>query len=68
MESRITELEMKLTFQEQTVDELNKVVYEQQKEIEQLKAAVNLLKEQLKSLTDTGPGQNPADEKPPPHY
>ena len=67
-DERITELEMKLTFQENTVDELNKVIYNQQQQIDRLRKELNSLKDQFKSLMDSGPGHNAADEKPPPHY
>ena len=67
-DERITELEMKLTFQENTVDELNKVIYNQQQQIDRLRKELNSLKDQFKSLMDSGPGYNAADEKPPPHY
>ena len=66
MEKRITELEMKLSFAEDLVEEINRTVFRQQQQIEQLQQEVRELRQQVQaSLPDT-PG-NPADEVPP-HY
>ncbi len=47
---RLTDLEIKLAFQEDLVDSLNQVVTAQQRELELLQGQVRLLYQQLKSL------------------
>ncbi|MBN4059032.1 SlyX family protein [Endomicrobium sp. AH-315-J14] len=61
---RITELEIKLTHQEDLLETLNQVVIEQAKQIESLKRSIEHLEHQG-SGDDNQAG--PADEKPP-HY
>lgn len=63
---RITELEVKLGFAEDLLDELNKTVYRQQGQIEQLQQAVKSLRQQIQLQAPAEP-RNPADEVPP-HY
>ena len=64
-ENRLTELEIRLTHQESTIDELNKTIYEQWQTIEQLTKDVLALKDRYKTLT-----QSEIDDSPyvPPHY
>ena len=64
MRDRQVELETKIAFLEQHINELSDVVYAQQKTIDLLNGAFNNLKDRLNiSLNDTAP----IDEKPP-HY
>ena len=67
LEPRIAELEMKLTFQETIIEELNQALIEQQFLIDkmqvQLRYLVNKLKDVQPSNIDTQ-----AEETPPPHY
>lgn len=62
-------LESKITFVEQTVSELNEVIYAQQKELDRLRAAVIRLEERLNagSATDPHGGIDPSHTRPP-HY
>ena len=67
MEQRLNDLESTIAFQEQTISELNEVIIEQQKRIEELERFTKLLNTQVEraiSMIDSGP---PANEKPP-HY
>jgi SlyX protein len=66
-ESAIVELEIKLTYLEETVGELNHVVYQQQKTLDQLTDVVKKLSEQVKTLQEQQPASKPEDERPP-HY
>ena len=50
MEERITELETKVMFQDQTIEELNQVIYDQQQQLDKLGDEVALLKKQLAAL------------------
>lgn len=65
MESRIAELEVKLSFCEDLVEELNRTVYRQQQQIEQLQKDVVALREQIRSMPAE---QRTPGEETPPHY
>jgi SlyX protein len=63
----IIELEIKIAYQEDLLQELNKIVGRQQRQIERLDATCRLLNERIKSLsTESGSGEN--IEEVPPHY
>jgi len=63
----IIELEIKIAYQEDLLQELNKIVGRQQQQIERLDATCRLLNERIKSLsTESGSGEN--IEEVPPHY
>jgi SlyX protein len=65
---RLIEIETKLAFQEDTIQSLNAVVCEQQKDIEQLQATVKLLIDRYRQLSaDADTGKQFAQEIPP-HY
>jgi SlyX protein len=65
-EDRIVDIEIKLTRQEDLVDTLNKMVYEQQKKIDELDALCSALVRRIVELTAANE-QNPINERPP-HY
>ena len=67
MEERITELESRLAFQDDTIQKLNDVVVKQQQQIDQLFVQMSELKEQIQSLVPVLIA-NEAQETPPPHY
>ncbi|BAU47836.1 phi X174 lysis protein [Sulfurifustis variabilis] len=66
-EARVTELEMKVAFQEQTIETLNGVVTELRDEIDRLIREVEALKVQLRAVAPSLVADR-SDEKPPPHY
>jgi len=66
-ENRLTNIEIKLTHQEDAVEELNKVVCQQQKKIDHLEAICEALIRHVKELSDGAAEQRTTDE-PPPHY
>lgn len=66
-EDRIVDIEIKLTRQEDLVDTLNKIVYEQQKKIAELEALCIALAGRLKEIVNGGNEQGAAHERPP-HY
>jgi len=66
MESRITELEIKLGLSEDHLDELNRTVFRQQQQIDLLQAQIRELY-QLMQPTGAGEPRNPRDDIPP-HY
>ncbi len=65
-ERRFEDLEVRLAFQEQTLNELNAVVTRQQATIDRLEQRCDALLERLRSLGE-GAGDEAPDERPP-HY
>lgn len=65
MESRLTEIEVKLGFTEDLLDELNRTVYRQQQQIDQLQQELRALRQQVSAMPSER--QNLNDEIPP-HY
>ncbi|MBE0614735.1 MAG: SlyX family protein [Burkholderiales bacterium] len=66
MESRLNELEAKISLAEDLLDALNRTVYRQQQQIERLQQDIRALRQQLQ---DAAPpeARRPGDEIPP-HY
>ncbi|BBA32584.1 protein SlyX homolog [Methylocaldum marinum] len=67
IEKRLVDLETKLAYQEDTIQALNNIVFEQQKQIDQLEAACRLLIDRVGQLAAAADLQKTIDEKPP-HY
>lgn len=67
MEDRVIELESKLAFQEEMINELNEVITDQQKQLDMLREAQVLLNMRLQAMTETSVDTN-EKEPPPPHY
>ena len=66
MDSKITDLEIRITHQEAAIEEINDVLLKQHQLIEKLGNEVNMLQRQLMDI-----GGNVVDaskETPPPHY
>lgn len=63
LSARVTELEVKLAFQDRTIEELDGVVREYTEKIEQLTRQLEVVRSTLSDMRETGP----ANEKPP-HY
>lgn len=66
-EQRLVDIESKLAFQEDHLEELNKTVFEQQQKIERLEAICEALARQMRSLAEAGNEKGAANERPP-HY
>lgn len=66
-EERLIEIEIKLTRQEDLVEELNKIVYRQQQRITDLSDVVAALARRLAEAGIQGNEMMPINEKPP-HY
>jgi SlyX protein len=62
---RIDVLEARLTFQDETIETLNKTITAQWQQIDALTRQVEALRERLQEAESNAPG--PANE-PPPHY
>ena len=66
MERRLTELEIKASFNEDLLDQLNQVIVRQQQEIDLLLREVRQIKQHLPD-GNSATQQQPGDELPP-HY
>jgi SlyX protein len=66
MEAELNELEAKMSLAEDLLDELNRTVFRQQQQIDQLQQDIRALRQQLQ---DTAPDEfaSPGDQIPP-HY
>lgn len=67
MDERVIEIEIKLTRQEDLVEELNKTVFRQQQRIEQLAEVIAALARRMAEAGIQGNEILPLHEKPP-HY
>lgn len=66
MESRLSEIEVKLSFSEDLLEELNRTVARQQQQIAALEQQVRDLRLQLQRSLPADP--SPAGDEVPPHY
>ncbi len=67
LEDRLINIETKIAYQEDLIEELNKTIYLQQQRLDRLTAVCTSLAEHIESLTAAKEGGMPANEKPP-HY
>ena len=65
MESRLAEIEVKLSFSEDLLETLSQTVYRQQQQIEKLQKELQAVREQMRALPPES--RDPLDESPP-HY
>lgn len=66
-EERFVTIETKLSYQEDLIEELNKVVYQQQQKLSQLEVVCSTLAKHIQSLAEAG-GEGRAGNERPPHY
>ena len=66
IEARISELEIKISFAEDMIDELNRTVYKQQQQIDRLLAQVETLRDQVQAAAPAE--QRSLRDELPPHY
>lgn len=66
MESRLRELEAKLSFAEDHIDTLNRTVYRQQEQLDQLQRQLRLLHQQIQALQQDE--ESDPRREIPPHY
>lgn len=67
MEERLAELESRVAFQDNTIQELNDVLVKQQQQINLLTSQYRELKQQLQAIEPSSLIEE-AQETPPPHY
>ena len=63
---RLDALEMRVAYQDETIEELNTALAAQWQEIDRLRREMALLEGQLREAAQSGPDGLP--EPPPPHY
>ena len=66
-ENRITELETKVAYQEDTIQELNQVIISMQKQLDGLEITCQALKDRVRDMSGMLSNISEHDEKPP-HY
>lgn len=68
--TRIEQLESQLAFQEDTIESLNQLVTQQNKELTDIHDRIRWLGRKLNQLqnNENGPDSDPSQEPPPPHY
>ena len=67
MDERLTEIEIKLSLNEDLLDELNRQVYRQQEQIDLLQAQLRHLYAQMRNQSEPAEPRNLREEIPP-HY
>ncbi len=67
IEDRIIELEIKFTYQDDAISQLNDVIVSQQKTIDALESRLAQMEFALERIMGSGFG-DPSKEPPPPHY
>ena len=67
LRARVTDLEIRFTHQQDTIDQLSDVIASQGRVIDALRAEVEALKRQQAGLAEALKPPPPADERPP-HY
>ena len=67
MENRVTELEIRLTHLEDTIEVLNRTIIKQHDEIDLLQLHVSQLEKKIKA-SQSSPVALESEETPPPHY
>ncbi|MCJ8317762.1 SlyX family protein [Idiomarina sp.] len=69
VEQQMANLEMQLTFQEDTIESLNKLVTEQTQQMTEMQRQIRWLGKRLKQMQEqNSDNSDPAKEPPPPHY
>ena len=66
-EERLVEMETRLAYQDQLVEELNKLVYEQDVRVRKLEETCKRLQKQFTDLADDSPVSDDGEQLPP-HY
>lgn len=65
--ARLDALEIRIAYQDQTIEDLNAALIRQVQEIDRLRREMRLLEAEMREAMAAAPG-DPAAEPPPPHY
>ena len=65
--ARLDNLEMRIAYQDQVIEQLNAVIVEQWRTLTQAQGRIERLEQRIRETQD-GASQNATDEPPPPHY
>jgi SlyX protein len=68
MDDAIIELQMKVSFQDSLLEELNQVIIDQQDQIARLQLAIETLKVQMNTMQTSMHQENGPQHEIPPHY
>ncbi len=68
IEDRLVDIEIKVTSQEDLTQELSHLVYQQQKQIDELRALCTALVKKLGNMDSDGDGPDVYAHEKPPHY
>lgn len=66
-EDRLVDLETRLAYQDQLVETLNNLVYEQDKRVQKLEMICKRLSRNINEMAENSTGADD-DDQPPPHY
>jgi SlyX protein len=67
MNNELIDLQIRLSHQENHIQELDKVIYQQQQQLDGLRTKIELMEKHIRSLSGTNI-LAAAEEQPPPHY
>ncbi len=67
-ESRLIELEIKVAYQEDLLQDLNRIVSQQQQQISRLEATCKMLNDRIKSISTEAQHSGEMTDEIPPHY
>ena len=68
MDERVTELEIRITHMEDTIDALNEALVKQYEVIDDLQFQITVLEKKLKAYAEEEPVAKESEETLPPHY
>ena len=68
MRNKLEDLQVKYSFQEDLLQELNKIIVQQQDDIGAIKSEIQRIKEELISLHESQGSTQSIDAEVPPHY
>ncbi|NYT63748.1 SlyX family protein [Alcaligenaceae bacterium] len=68
IEDRLVEIEIKVTSQDDLTQELSHLVYQQQKQIDELRALCTALIKKMGDISNGGDGADAYAHEKPPHY
>ena len=66
-EERLVDIEVKLAHHENALDEVNRVLTDQQAQLARLEQVCQLLVERLRTISEAAPAERHEEERPP-HY